>query len=129
MEWAFLAGRAIFGLFFVINGVNHFAMWRAMSGYAASKGVPAPQAAVIITGIMLLLGGASVATGYQPVIGNLLLIIFLVPVAFWMHNFWAESDPMMRANQMAHFLKNLALAGAALALLGVPTPWPLSLGS
>ncbi len=129
MEWAFLAGRVIFGLFFVINGVNHFAMWRAMSGYAASKGVPAPQAAVIITGIMLLLGGASVATGYQPVIGNLLLIIFLVPVAFWMHNFWAESDPMMRANQMAHFLKNLALAGAALAFLGVPTPWPLSLGS
>jgi putative oxidoreductase len=129
MEWAFLAGRVIFGLFFVINGVNHFAMWRAMSGYAASKGVPAPQAAVIITGIMLLLGGASVATGYQPVIGNLLLVIFLVPVAFWMHNFWAESDPMMRANQMAHFLKNLALAGAALALLGVPTPWPLSLGS
>ncbi len=129
MEWAFLAGRVIFGLFFVINGVNHLAMWRAMSGYAASKGVPAPEAAVIITGIMLLLGGASVATGYQPVIGNLLLIIFLVPVAFWMHNFWAESDPMMRANQMAHFLKNLALAGAALAFLGVPTPWPLSLGS
>jgi hypothetical protein len=54
MEWAFLAGRVIFGLFFVINGVNHFAMWRAMSGYAASKGVPAPQAAVIITGLLSL---------------------------------------------------------------------------
>ena len=77
---------------------------------------------------MLLLGGLSVATGYQPVIGTLLLVVFLVPVAFIMHNFWAETDPMVRANQMAHFLKNLALAGAALALMGVPTPWPLSLG-
>lgn len=128
MDWAFLVGRIVFGLFFVFNGINHFANVRALSMYAASKGVPAPQAAVIVTGIMLLLGGASVATGYQPVIGNILLIVFLVPVAFWMHNFWAETDPMARANQMAHFLKNLALAGAALALLGVPTPWPLSLG-
>ncbi|GBD18014.1 hypothetical protein HRbin27_00505 [bacterium HR27] len=128
MDWAFLVGRIVFGLFFVFNGINHFANVRTLSMYAASKGVPAPQAAVIVTGIMLLLGGASVATGYQPVIGNLLLIIFLVPAAFWMHNFWAETDPMARANQMAHFLKNLALAGAALALLGVPTPWPLSLG-
>jgi len=108
--------------------VNHFAMLSAMTGYAGSKGVPSPRLAVIVTGLMLLLGGASVATGYQPVIGTLLLVVFLVPVAFIMHNFWAETDPMVRANQMAHFLKNLALAGAALALMGVPTPWPLSLG-
>ena len=95
---------------------------------AASKGVPAAQAAVIVTGITLLLGGASVATSYRPVIGTLLLIVFLVLVLLWMQNFWTEPDPVARMNQMARFLKNLALAGAILALLGVPTPWPLSLG-
>jgi len=128
MEWAFLLGRIVFGLFFIYNGINHLANVRRLSGYAASKKVPVPQAAVIVTGIMLLLGGASVVTGDQPVIGNILLSIFLVVVAFWMHNFWGETDPMVRANQMTNFTKNLALAGAALALLGVPTPWPLSLG-
>ncbi|MCM8748518.1 DoxX family membrane protein [Thermomicrobiaceae bacterium CFH 74404] len=128
MDWVFLIGRLVFGLFFVLNGINHFAQLRGMSAYAASKGVPAPQAAVIVTGLLLLLGGLSIATGYQPVVGAVLLVVFLVPVAFIMHNFWAETDPMSRANQMAHFLKNLALAGAALALMYVPTPWPLSLG-
>lgn len=128
MEWAFFIGRLIFGLFFIVNGINHFVQLRGVAGLARMKGVPAPEAATIVTGVMLLLGGASVVTGYQPVIGNLLLVIFLVVVAFWVHNFWTEQDPLQRANQMAHFMKNLALAGAALALMGVPTPWPLSLG-
>jgi hypothetical protein len=39
--------------------------------------------------------------------------VFLVPAAFWMRDFWAESDTMARANQMAHFSKNIALAAAS----------------
>ena len=40
MDWLFLIGRIVFGLFFVINGLNHFMMVSAMTGYTASKGVP-----------------------------------------------------------------------------------------
>ena len=104
-------------LFLDIDGVDHVAMRRATGGSAASKGVLAPQAAVIISGAILLPGGASVATGHQPVIGTLLLTIFLVPIAFWMHNVGAESDPITRVNQMAHFLTNPALTDTAWALL------------
>jgi uncharacterized membrane protein YphA (DoxX/SURF4 family) len=42
--------------------------------------------------------------------------MFLVLAAFLMHPFWAAQDQMMMANQMAHFNKNLALAGAALLI-------------
>ncbi len=34
-----------------------------------------------------------------------------------MHGYWRIDDPMMRANQQAHFMKNVSLASAALALL------------
>jgi hypothetical protein len=34
---------------------------------------------------------------------------------------------MGRINQRVNFEKNLALAGAALLLLAVPQPWPISL--
>jgi putative oxidoreductase len=54
-------------------------------------------------------------------VGIALLVIFLVPTAFVMHNFWAEQDPMAKANQMAHFLKNIALAAAVTMLAASPT--------
>jgi len=42
--------------------------------------------------------------------GAVLLILFLIPAAFTFHNFWTydAADPY-RANQMAHFMKNLGL--------------------
>ncbi|MCS7050399.1 MAG: DoxX family protein [Thermomicrobium sp.] len=128
MDWAFLIGRVVFGFLFVFYAINHFRSLQGTIGYAASKNVPAPQVTVVVASLMMLLGGLSVIVGFQPVIGGILLIVFLVLAAYWMHDFWAESDPYARANQMAHFMKNIGLAGAALALLAVPTPWPLSLG-
>lgn len=127
MEWVLLVGRIIFGGFFVFNGINHFMNLGMMSGYTASKKVPAPSIAVALTGLMLLAGGLSVVLGVWPVIGLVLLILFLVPVAFIMHNFWAVEDPMQRQAEQVNFMKNLALAGAALALVYGASGWPLSI--
>jgi putative oxidoreductase len=45
-----------------------------------------------------------------------LLVVFLIPVSFAMHPFWTVQDPMMHAAQLAHFMKNVALLGAALLI-------------
>jgi len=58
----------------------------------------------------------SILLGYKPKIGAWLIFLFLVPTAFLMHNFWAILDPMQSQNQMAHFMKNLSMAGAALLI-------------
>lgn len=84
-----------------------------MAQYVGSKNVPAPKVAVFISGIMILLGGLSILLGFWVYIGAWLLIIFLIPTAFMMHDFWNVEDPMDRQNEMIHFLKDLALAGAA----------------
>ena len=55
-------------------------------------------------------------------------MLFLVPVTFMMHNFWAVKDPMMQQFQMAMFLKNISMLGAALFFPQVGTG-PLSLDS
>jgi hypothetical protein len=44
-----------------------------------------------------------------------------------MHNYWVETDMMQRINQRVNFQKNIALLGAALMMLMIPKPWPLSL--
>ena len=128
MEIVLLIGRIVFGGFFIMSGINHFANAKMMSGYASAKNVPAPGLAVIGTGVLLVLGGASVVLGLFPVIGLLLLVIFLVPTALMMHNFWTIEDPQERAGDQIHFLKDVALTGAALALMYGAADWPLTLG-
>lgn len=128
-----LVGRVLFSFFFIYSGFNHLTKLSMMSGYAASVGVPAPTLAVAVTGLILLAGGLSVLLGMRPKIGALLLVIFLVPTAFMVHKFWGIADPMLAANQAAHFWKNITLAGAALMIYGLaelyPARWPYSLGA
>ncbi len=127
MEILLLLGRIIFGGFFIMSGINHFTNVGMMSGYAGSKNVPAPALAVIGTGVLLALGGLSVLLGILPVLGLLLLILFLVPTSLLMHNFWTIQDPQARAADQINFLKNMALTGAALALMYGAATWPLTI--
>src|SRR5579872_1947992 len=127
MPFFFLAGRILYGGFFALAGFNHFRDVAMMTPYAAAKGVAAPKVAVLGAGVVALLGGLSILLGYQPTWGVVLLTIFLVPVSFQMHNFWAGADPQAGQQDRVHFMKNIALLGAAWMLLVVPRPWPLSL--
>ncbi len=129
MNFLFLLGRIIYGGYFVYSGVNHYLHHDMMKGYAQSKGVASPHVAVPGTGAMMVAGGASIATGYQPKIGALLIIGFLAGVSSKMHDFWNIEDQGQQMNDMINFTKNMALIGAALTLLSRPEPWPLSLST
>ncbi len=109
-----LIGRILFSVLFIMNGFNHFVSFGDMTAYADFSGVPAPGFAVIVTGAMLLLGGLSVLLGYKVKIGSILLVIFLLGTAFMVHTFWTFEGQQAQV-EMAQFMKNIALAGAALA--------------
>lgn len=116
MDVLVLIGRIVFAVLFIGSGVGHFQNANAMTGFVKSKGVPMARAAVLGSGVLLVVGALSVALGVWADLGALLLIVFLLPAAFLMHNFWTQTDPMAKQNDQAHFMKDLALAGAALAL-------------
>lgn len=128
MDYIVLVGRILLGGFFLYNAFNHFAGLNMMSGYAASKGVPAPKLAVGGSGVLLLVGGLSILTGYQPVIGVIAVVLFFVGVTPMMHAFWKASDPQVKMMERVQFTKNIAILGASLMLLAIPQPWALSLG-
>jgi uncharacterized membrane protein YphA (DoxX/SURF4 family) len=128
MSILFLIGRLILGGFFVMNGIRHFMHVDMMSGYAQSKGTSAPSAAIVGTGILLLLGGLSFVLGVWPVIGGVLLVIFLLGVSFKIHDYWAVADPQAKMNETVNFMKNMGLLGAVLITMTYPGPWPYSLG-
>jgi putative oxidoreductase len=125
---ALLIGRIIAGGFFLMNGVNHFAKLNVMAGYAKSKGTFAPALSVGGTGVILLLGGASLLLGYHPTIGAALLAVFLLGVSFSIHNFWAIQEPQAKTVEMANFMKNMGLLGLVLMTVAIPRPWPMSVG-
>lgn len=126
MKIPFLLGRIAFGGFFLYSGINHFLQRKNLTQYAALKGVPAADAAVPATGALLTLGGASLLLGVKPKLGALALIGFLAGASPMMHDFWKSQDPSQRQQEMIQFMKNLALLGGALALMGVDEPWPVS---
>src|SRR5436190_20777923 len=126
MRSLFVLGRAIFGGYFLYNGINHFLNEKMMSQYAAAKGVSAPDAAVTGSGALLAAGGLSLVAGVKPRQGLAAIIAFLVPVTLQMHRFWEETDPERRMNETINFGKNVALVGAALTMLQIAEPWPIS---
>lgn len=126
MKAPFLIGRILFGGFFLYNGINHLMQRKNMASYTASKGVPTPELAVTAAAVPLIAGGASMLLGLKPKWGALAILGFLAGVSPVMHDFWRNEDPNERMQNMTNFMKNLALAGGALALLGVEEPWEAS---
>lgn len=126
---ALLLGRVLLGSFFLFSASSHFLSTPMLAQAAAGSGVPFPTLAVLGTGVLLLVGGLSLVLGVAPRIGIACLVVFLLGVTPMMHAFWALTDPQARMMQMGFFLRNVALLGAVVALLSIPTPWPYSLGA
>lgn len=116
MDILLIIGRVLFALIFINSGIAHLTKLKDMTGYAQFKKVPAPKLAVIVTGLMLIIGGLYIVFGVYADLGALLLALFLVPTAFMMHNFWTIQDPQAKQGEMINFFKNLSLAGAALII-------------
>jgi uncharacterized membrane protein YphA (DoxX/SURF4 family) len=112
----FMLGRVMFATIFILSGIGHLTRLEGMSQYAAAFNVPQPQVSVLVTGLMILFGGLSLLLGVKVRIGALVLVLFLIPAAIYMHPFWGVADQMQAAAQQAHFLKNLSLAGASLII-------------
>lgn len=111
-----ILGRSMFAALFLISGAGHFLDYESMVLYATAYDVPLPGVMVPFTGAMIFLGGLSVLLGVEVRLGAWLLAGFLIPTALIMHRFWGLDDPLLASVQQAHFMKNIALAGAALLL-------------
>ena len=116
MDIVLIVGRVLFSLLFISSGVAHLTKLEAMTGYAQYKKVPAAKLSVIVTGLILIVGGLYVALGIYADLGALLLAIFLLISAFKMHDFWKVTDAQAKQSEMTSFMKNLALAGASLII-------------
>ncbi|CAB4596426.1 unannotated protein [freshwater metagenome] len=116
MNTVLIIGRVLFALIFLASGANHLTKLEAMTGYAQYKKVPAAKLAVVVSGLMILVGGLYIVFGVYADLGALLIAIFLIPTAFLMHAFWKETDATAKQNEQIAFMKDISMAGAALII-------------
>ena len=128
MAALFVLGRIILGAYYLFSAFHHFSDTAALARHAAAHGVPAPTAAIIGSGLLLAIAGVTLLLGVLPRLGVAALVLFLIPVTFFMHAFWSDTNATARMSDMVNFTKNMALLGSSLMFLAIPEPWPYSLG-
>lgn len=115
--------RPMLATVFVAGGLNqlrfpakHVRLGRTViDKLAALSGLPAdPEALVRLNGAAMLTAGSALAAGRMPRAASAVLAASMVPVTYAGHPFWTEQDPARRADQVNHFLKNVALIGGVL---------------
>lgn len=114
MKFLVLLGRIFYSAIFIGSGIGHFT--KGTVQYAQMHNVQNAEILVPLSGAIALLGGISILLGYKARLGAWLIVIFLLPVTFMMHNFWTIQEPGERLIQQAMFMKNLSMLGAALLI-------------
>ena len=116
MDVIALIGRILLVLVFLGSGTTgHFGQRKGMAQYASAAGIPAAEPLVVLSGVMIVVGGLMVALGVWGDLGALLLLlVFVLATAFLIHAFWKFADPHQRMDQQVHFMKNLGLAGGSI---------------
>ncbi len=114
MNYIFLLGRVLFSTIFIIKSFEHFS--HATILRAQEAGIGMAQFFVPLSGIIALLGGLSLLLGYKAKKGAWLLVIFLLPTTFLMHNYWNAENTFALMMHQYCFWKNIALLGAAVMI-------------
>ena len=115
MDIVLIIGRVLFALLFISSGVSHLTKLEAMTGYAQYKKVPAAKFSVVLSGLMILVGGLYIAFGVYADLGALLIALFLIPTSFLMHAFWKETGAMRPS-------AGISAAGGLLTRRPMPVP-------
>ncbi len=103
-----LLGRVLLGLLFVLEAFGKLGSYSAAADYMTAFGVPP---VLLPAAIALELGaGAMIISGWQTRLAAIALAVFCVVLALIFHTDFSNT------NEVIHFQKDFALAGAFLVL-------------
>jgi len=120
-----VAGRILLSLIFLVSGLGKIGGFAGTAGYMASKGLPMANVLLVITIILEVGAALMIIAGFKARLGALLLFLWMIPVTFVFHNFWAMPADQQMIQQIM-FMKNLGLMGGMLLIMAFG-PGPLSM--
>lgn len=113
----FFLGRVLLCLIFLGSGIGKFLDAEGTQAYMASKGLPMVTFLMYAAAVVEILGSLMLLLGYKTRTGAIILLLFLIPTTLIFHNFWSN-PPVEQMLQMMMFMKNLAIMGGLLYIIG-----------
>jgi putative oxidoreductase len=111
-----LAGRILLASIFLMSGYGKIGGFAGTAGYMASKGLPMVEVLLAITIVIELAAAAMIIAGFKARLGATALLLWMIPVTFIFHNFWAMPADQQQI-QSIMFMKNLGLMGGMLYIM------------
>jgi putative oxidoreductase len=128
-------GRVLFAVLFIYTGATKLFGIQATADFIASKvtipallapytsqletmtGMPLPQLLAISSGCFEILAGLMIAVNFGARFFAILMILYVLVVTFYFHDFWNQSPPD-NAKTLIDALKNLSIVGALFMIAG-----------
>ena len=108
-DLALLIGRLFYSSLFLLYGYFKVTAYSGTATYMAAKGLPAPSLFALLAVVFELGGGILMLVGYQTRWVALALAVYTLVAGLIAHTHFAD------ANQLTHFMKNMAIVGGSLA--------------
>ena len=114
-----LLGRSLMALFFALTGLEQLRDWPGSRLTLLSHGLQQPDV-ILAVALVLELGGAFALTlGFRTRLAALALFVLTVAASVGMNDFWKIDDAELAYTQMQLFLRNIAIAGGLLVIVGM----------
>jgi putative oxidoreductase len=107
------AGRILIALIFLLSGIDKIVHFAPSLGYMQKAGLPFPQALLIASAIIEIVAALAIMAGWKARWAAVVLFLWMIPVTWVFHNPGGGQD------QMAHFMKNVAISGGLLLLFAL----------
>lgn len=111
-----LAGRTLLAIIFLMSGISKIGGFAGTAGYMASKGLPMVDVLLVLTIVIEIGGALMIISGYMARLGAAALFLWMIPVTFIFHNYWAMPADQQMIQQIM-FMKNLAIMGGLLLVM------------
>jgi len=111
-----LVGRILLSAIFLISGIGKIGGFAGTAGYMASKGIPMVDVLLAITIVIEIGAALMIIGGFKARLGATALFLWMLPVTFMFHNYWAMPADQQMIQQIM-FMKNLGLMGGMLYIM------------
>jgi putative oxidoreductase len=119
-------GRAALAWFFLSEAWARATDWTGTVATLRDAQIPAAESILVLALVILMLGSAALALGYHTRHGAMLLFGLTIATALALHAYWKASDHTARAAEYAVFVRELAVAGGLLLIVGLgPGPFAI----
>ena len=105
----------LLALVFILGGLGALRNPQPRAEQLARFWLPSPILLVRLNAMLMIAAGLALALNMMPGLASAVLAAALVPTTVFGHPFWA-AEGTARQEQLAHFIKNLAVLGGLVAM-------------